>query len=259
MFKSMAFILILLSIKIARADEIDTLSNKILGNDLANKFSYYQPTYFIFGKDDLKLQFSGKYRLAKNLNLYAGFTQTMFWSIYYTSQPFKDINYNPELFYRIVDKRYNFLKSLDLGFIHTSNGKDADASRSINRIYAKVNLASKVGRYHLIGDLMVYDIITKENNNKDIKKYLGFWDFTLSMTNLIVHNNKSLNLEVRIFAGDKIFNTNKGGRSIGLIYRIVSDDFNPAFYLQYYSGHAENLLGYNKNSDQVRLGLTLLL
>ncbi|MBC7539647.1 MAG: phospholipase A [Bacteriovorax sp.] len=228
MFKKIAFLFCLILVNVARADEFEDATKMIFGNDSKNKFLYYHPTYFIFGKDDLKLQFSGKYRVANKFDLYLGYTQTMYWSIYYTSQPFKDINYNPELFYRIVDEKYQFLKSLDLGFIHSSNGKDGEASRSINRLYVKTNLATKIGRHHLIGDLMFYDIITKEKNNKEIRKNMGYWDFTFYLTDLIVHDTSRLNLEFRIFAGDKIFNVNKGGRSLGLIYHLGSDDFNPA-------------------------------
>lgn len=242
-----------------RADDFDKAAKNIFGNDSGNKFSYYHPTYFIFGKDDLKLQFSGKYRLANSLDLYFGYTQKMFWSIYYTSQPFMDINYNPELFYRIVDEKHDVLKSVDVGVLHSSNGKDGIASRSINRVYIKSNLVTKIGRHNIIGDLMLYDIVTTESNNKDIKKYMGYWDFTFYITDLIVHENTRLNLEFRIFAGDKILNTNKGGRSVGLVYELGSANFNPAIYLQYYSGKSEGLLNYNKNSDQVRLGLLLFL
>lgn len=244
---------------IAYANDFGEAAKNIFGNDSKNKFTYYHPTYFIFGKDDLKLQFSGKYRVANNFNLYLGYTQKMLWSIYYTSQPFKDINYNPEIFYRLVDDKNNVLKSLDLGFIHTSNGKDSDASRSLSRVYVKTNLVANLGRHNLIWNLMFYQFVSKEENNSDIKEYMGFWDLSLYLTDLIVYNNSRLNFEFRIFAGDKVFNINKGGRSFGLVYDLGSQNFNPQIYLQYYSGHVESLLDYNKTSDQLRLGLLLFL
>lgn len=241
------------------ANELDQNTNFILGNNSKTKFTYFEPTYFIFGKDDLKLQISGKYRLAKSLNLYFGFTQTMFWNIYITSQPFSDINYNPEVFYRIVEDDSHNLKSLDFGLIHSSNGKDGPISRSLNRVYIKTNYASKIDRHSFIGEFKFYDIFTHENTNYDIKNYLGFWDFTFHLTHLIVHQNQRLDLEFRVFAGEKIINLKQGGRSLGFIYNFASDNFNPSLYLQYYSGHAESLLGYNKTTEQVRLGLLLFL
>lgn len=241
------------------ADKLDQQTRSLFGNIINNKFTYHDPTYFAFGKDDLKLQFSGKYRLAKSFDLYFGYTQTMFWSIYTTSQPFTDINYNPEIFYRLVEDNTKFLKSLDFGFMHSSNGKDGPSSRSLNKVYARANMATKINRHALIGDFNFYDIVTKEENNKDIKKHLGYWDITLTFTHLLVHENERLDFEIRAFAGDKVFNINKGGKSFGLIYYIESENFNPEIYLQYYTGYAENLLNYNKTTDQVRLGLLLSL
>jgi phospholipase A1 len=253
------FCLLLLTLQGAFANELDQNTNLILGNNPKNKFSYYEPTYFIFGKDDLKLQISGKYRLAKALNLYFGFTQTMFWNIYVTSQPFRDINYNPEMFYRLVEDDSKNLKSLDFGFIHSSNGKDGLNSRSFNRLYLKTNIATKINRHSLIGEFKFYDIVTSEDTNADIKKYLGYWDFTFHLTHLVIHQKQRLDLEFRIFAGDKIVNLHKGGRSLGLIYNFESENFNPSIYLQYFSGHAESFLDYNKTSEQLRLGLLLFL
>jgi phospholipase A1/A2 len=237
--------------------DLDKTITPFFGNIAANKFSFHEPTYFIGGKDDLKLQFSGKYRFARNLDFYFGYTQTMFWSIYTTSQPFTDINFNPEFFYRLIDKEFKFLKSLDIGFIHSSNGKDSIVSRSINRLYLKGNMATALGRHLLIADVMAYNIVSTEATNRDIRDHLGYWEATIGFTHLITHEKDHLDLEFRVFAGEKVFDFNRGGRSIGLIYSIESDNFNPEIYLQYYSGYAENLLNYNKQTDQLRVGLLL--
>lgn len=126
------------------------------------------------GKDDLKLQLNGKYRIARNFNLYAAYTQTMFWSIFSDSQPFKDINYNPEAFYRIVelDSDTELLKSVDIGYVHRSNGKDGLDSRSINRVFVKTNLVAQIGRHDIVADLMFYKIIDGANYNSDSRKYM---------------------------------------------------------------------------------------
>jgi phospholipase A1 len=245
--------------KLSATDEIEKQTKEIFGNIAENKFTYHEPTYFIFGEDDLKLQFSGKYRIAKSLNLYFGYTQIMFWSIYTTSQPFTDINYHPEIFYRFVDNEMKFLKSLDFGFIHSSNGKDGLDSRSLNRVFLKTNWATKISRHSLVGDFNFYSIVSDEKNNRDIKNYMGFWDFTLTLTHLLTHGKDRLDFEVRTFAGKKVFNINKGGKSFGLIYHIDSENFNPEVYLQYYTGYGESLLRYNKTSDQVRLGLMIFI
>jgi phospholipase A1 len=237
--------------------EIKQASKDMFGIDPKNKFSLYQPSYFIFGKENLKLQFSGKYRVAKSYNLYLAYTQTMFWNIYDTSAPFDDINYNPEIFYRLVEDDSNFIKSIDFGTLHTSNGEDELKSRSMNRIFLKTNFISNVGRHAVLGDFKLQHIYSKSDENKDIVNHYGYWELKLTVTHVLVHGTQRLDIEYRFFAGKKIVNFGQGGRELGLIYRLGSENFNPAFYLQYYSGYAESLLHYDQKVSQVRAGLLL--
>ena len=64
------------------ADDKEAIADAVYGARLNEKFTLHEPTYFVFGDDDLKLQFSMRYRLSKSYNLYFAFTQLMFWSIY---------------------------------------------------------------------------------------------------------------------------------------------------------------------------------
>lgn len=239
--------------------DIKQASLSIVGASPNEKFSLYLPTYFIFGKDDLKLQFSGKYRVAKNYNLYLGYTQTMFWDIYKTSAPFRDINYNPEAFYRLSEAsdESRFLRSLDLGMLHTSNGEDGEKSRSINRVFIKTNFATHLKRHSILGELKLQHIYSKAQDNADIVNYMGYWELKMIITHLITIGKGRLDLEYRVFAGKKIINFSKGGRELGLLYYFGSPNFNPSLYFQYYSGYAEHLLSYNKKQSNARLGLML--
>lgn len=237
--------------------EIEEASSDIVGTDPANKFSLYQPTYFIFGKDDLKLQFSAKYRVAKSYDLYLGYTQVMFWNIYKNSAPFDDINYNPEAFYRLTENKKSFLRSIDLGILHTSNGEDLEKSRSMNRLFVKTNFATQWGRHNILGELKLQHIYSKSDSNKNIDSYMGFWDLKMIVTHILVMGKGRLDLEYRLFAGKRVFNISRGGRELGLLYHFGSENFNPALYFQYYSGYAENLLHYSQKQSNARLGLML--
>ncbi len=238
-------------------ENIKEASSEIFGADPANKFSLYQPTYFIFGKDNLKLQFSAKYRVAKNYNLYLAFTQTMFWNIYEQSAPFDDINYNPEAFYRLFENKNRFLRSMDIGMLHTSNGEDGDKSRSINRVFLKTNMATSWGRHNLLGELKLQHIYSKADGNKDIVDHMGYWDLRMMITHILVWGASRLDVEYRLFAGKDVVDIAKGGRELGLLYNLGSENFNPTFYVQYYSGYAESLLHYNQKVSVVRGGLLL--
>ncbi len=236
---------------------INVFAKDVLGANKNSTFSFYLPNYFAFGKDDLKLQFSGKYRVAKKANIYLAYTQLMFWNIYDASMPFEEINYNPEIFYRILEDQTNYLRSLDIGVLHTSNGEDGAISRSINRAYVKLNGVRKIDRFNLITLLQFHYIFNRDSQSEHIHDYLGYWDLKMALTHLITHNKQHLDLEFRIYAGKRFFNFDKGAREIGLLYNFESENFNPNIYFQYFSGYGENLLFQNKKQESYRLGLSL--
>lgn len=239
--------------------EVQEVSKAIFGIDPKNKFSLYQPSYFILGKENLKMQFSAKYRVAKNYNLYLGYTQTMFWNVYDQSAPFDDINYAPEVFYRLVEVDQKFIRSIDFGMQHKSNGEGIDKSRSMNSLFLKTNFATNINRNNILGEFKLQNIYSKADANRDIVHYVGFWELKLIITHVLVHEAQRLDIEYRFFAGKSVIDIGKGGRELGLVYRLGSENFNPAFYLQYYSGYAESLLHYNQKISQARLGLLLSL
>lgn len=104
---------------------------------------------------------------------------------------------------------------------------------------------------------MVYQIYNEDVTNDDIVNYLGYWDAHFYVSDLIRIERQQLDLEVRTYAGSKVFNLDQGGHLVGLIYRIGSDNFNPSFYFQRFEGYGESLLNYNKRRTEHRLGLML--
>lgn len=258
LFRPLLFILFLLYVpQVSHAVRFDRTAESILGVRADDKFTLYEPSYFIFGDDDLKLQFSFKYRLSKSFNLYFAYTQLMFWSIYEESKPFEDVNFKPEMFYRFFERDGNFLKTLDLGFLHTSNGKDKIDSRSLDRFFLRSTILTKLNRHYLGSQVKVYKIFNEDETNNDIQNYLGFWDLTIFLTDLLMIKDNALHLHVRTFAGSKVIDFDKGGYEIGLSYRYGNSDFNPSLYLQRYEGYAESLLVYDKKHTEYRMGLLL--
>lgn len=235
----------------------DKKNESIAGLNKNENFSLYQSNYFIVGLNDLKLQFSVKYRIAKAIPLYLGFTQIMFWNIYDESKPFKDINYIPEAFYRLLDKKNDAFKTLDMGYLHTSNGKKGADSRSLDRIFLRANYLTNFNRHNLDLNLMMFYVYNKENTNEDIVDHMGYWDLKMTISDLIVYDKQSLDFEVSVFAGSKVINLNQGAYQFGLVYNFASSNMNPAIYLQMFNGYCENLLDYNKRHEEYRIGLLL--
>lgn len=238
-------------------DPTDQVADKILGVSTNEKFTYYEPSYLIFGDEDLKLQFSFKYKLSKEYNLFFAYTQLMFWEIYGKSKPFADVNYRPEGFYRFLDKESSFLKSLDVGYMHLSNGQESDESRSLDRIFLRANLTGKIGSQHLGTSLRVFQIFNEDDTNKDIINHLGYWEAVFFLSDIVIAENRTMHATLRTYAGSKIYDIDKGGVEGGLMYNLPKADFNPSLYLQWFEGYSESLIDYNKRRSEYRFGIVL--
>jgi phospholipase A1 len=235
---------------------IDKIVSQYLGLDKDEKFGFYRPPYAVFGLDDLKIELSFKYRMARNFPLFFAYSQLMFWDIYDESKPFDEVNYLPEFFYRFLEDEAHFFKGVDMGYLHTSNGKSGDDSRSLNRIFLRGNFHKKISRMHLMMSAMVYEIYDEDETNADITKYLGYYQVNFYLADLIRFQTSTMDVEGRLFSGSKIFNFDEGGGyQLGITYNFNSDKFNPSLYFQRYQGYAESLKNYNKQRTEHRIGL----
>ncbi len=239
-----------------RAEERPEVRGVFLSN-AAERFSFHQPTYFIGGKDDLKLQFSFKYRVARKIPLYFAYSQLMFWDFFDDSSPFRDTNYRPELFYRFLERDTSFISSLDAGYMHFSNGRDEDDSRSLERIFLRSNMLFKFAHRQLGVIFTGQYLFDEDSTNRDIVQYIGNWEAILYLSKLASFEGSYTDLEVRTYAGSSVYNFDQGAVQVGLIHRFVTADFNPSIYFQYFEGYAEDLLSYDRKRSRMRLGLML--
>lgn len=206
---------------------------------------------------EVKFQISLKLALAENLiadngDLYLAYTQVSVWQAYNrdASSPFRDTNYEPEMFLTF-DTDYNLFglkgRLLTIGAVHQSNGRgNEDLSRSWNRIYAAVVLE----RGNFVCSLKPWWRIPEpeeEDNNPDIAKYLGYGEFraaykwrehvfaTLLRNNLRVEDNKgAIELDWSFPLAGQI----KG-------------------FVQYFYGYGETLIDYNELDQRVGAGFLL--
>jgi outer membrane phospholipase A len=215
----------------------------------AENFSAYKPTYAIFGSSDMKMQFSGKYQLMSHQKIVLSYTQLMFWNIYEKSKPFRDINFNPEIFYQT--------DSWNAGYSHLSNGKSGNDSRSLDRVFFKwkkdFSLKERVAKV----EVRLFYLGNLEEKNNDILENMGFWDATLHVDDLFHLEIVRVSGELKIFCGKKGYDLNHGATAVGVVIKNLSLSFEPALYLQYYSGYGEALLNYNERVDSVRAGFLL--
>ena len=252
----------------AKLKQADLLREDKSGKNLQNalgielyKFNYLLPvTYAKNVPDDERKSVETKFQisLAKPLfydlfgfreSLVAAYTQTSWWQITRTSAPFRETNYQPEIFLNFASPKYLEqigVKNLKFGLLHESNGRDGSNSRSWNRAYVQSDF--------VFGKLSIspraWMVVGNKGDNKDILKYIGHGDVRLSYNlndhifSLMLRNNLHF---------DK---TNKGAAEISYMFPIFSTGVYG--YLQYFTGYGESLIDYNRHTDKFGLGFVIL-
>lgn len=239
------------------ANELNSTVVSELDSSPFQKFSLHNDTYFIFGTKDLKIQYSFRYRVAKSIPFFFAYTQLMFWKVYEKSLPFKDVNYNPELFYRLIDKKNSSFKTLDMGWSHLSNGKNKSDSRSLDRVLLRGNYLTTMNQKNLVLKFTAYYIYNEDITNYDIVNHLGYWELSAFLFDVLVLDSGRLGLELRTYAGSKVLDLDQGALQLGLVYKFETKNFNPSLYMQRFDGFSESLINYNKRRSELRLGLNL--
>jgi len=204
---------------------------------------------------EIKFQVSIKIPLARDLftdgdALFAGYTQKSFWQAYNrkVSSPFRDNNFNPEIFYRMrLDSDFLGLKVriMGIGFEHESNGRAEPLSRSWNRVYGffaaeRGNLMLGLKAWYRIPEPASVD------NNPDITDYLGYGELYASYK--VWGNRLSLMFRPSLTAG---FSPGlRLGWSFPLFGKLNG-------YIQYYNGYGESLIDYNHYNNSIGFGLAV--
>lgn len=245
-------------------------TDRSVGNAFLGNLSAYEPIYAVYGpgtNTEARIQFSFKYQLfgshvretgSRSLEdgLYFAYTQRMFWDLGADSSPFRNIDYQPELFYLSPAAALSEKTTLSgqIGLRHESNGRSGDASRSINSVYVTPMAAFSLGgdtRLVVAPRLWLY--LGDRSDNPDIRRYRG---------------NSGLFMEVgeadglRLSASTR-FNISSGKGSVAAdisypLRRILGGG--PDFYLfgQSFVGYGENLLDYDKPTTRFRMGVALV-
>lgn len=221
-----------------------------------------------YGNFESEFQISLKYNFLYNLfdlheTYFISYSQRAWWQIYSVSSPFREINYNPELFVSIPmnlsykDIRLNYL---NISFVHNSNGKGniensnpdlvsddllfSNNSRSLNYLeltsfISYKNLNTKLSFIlPFLGDMDLSD-------NPDIYDYYGYFCFET----LISLDDYYMSIGGR-------FNpkTNNGNIELNTYYTLNKKE-NLYIYFKYFYGYGESLIDYNNNVSKVSLGV----
>jgi phospholipase A1 len=189
--------------------------------------------------------------------LYFGYTQKSFWEAFNSSRssPFRETDFNPELFYRWVPENQKAWHhtGLDAGFEHESNGRSLPDSRSWNRFY--------LSPFQAAGEHVVYwkwwwrvpeDGSKPPNDpgrddNPDIQDYYGYSELHFEQQ---VFDQHLIHAMVRL-------NPATGRGAFNLQYSVPNsgNEFFWMFYL--WQGYGESLIDYNRSITRVGIGVML--
>ncbi|AUX87589.1 phospholipase [Acinetobacter tandoii] len=207
---------------------------------------------------EAKFQISLKTKAVENLfgdngDLWVGYTQSSRWQVYNEdeSRPFRETNYEPEasLMFRT---NYEILglnaRLLGITLNHQSNGRSDPLSRSWNR--AILNLGFERDNFALmIRPWYRFDENAKDDNNPDIKDYVGRGDITAFYRK--DDHDFSLMLRHSLKGGDDSHGAVQFDWSFPIHGKLRGQ-------FQLFDGYGESLIDYNHRATYVGLGVSLL-
>lgn len=243
--------------------------------DLPSRFSLHKPLYLIKGiknnysMSDTKMVLGFKYQIIEDFNLYGAYSEYFFWDREEASMPFRDINHNPELFYR-QEINHKWLEYIDWGiYEHMSNGQADERSRSIDRRYLSFKTTLRERAFPFTTDvtqnisavLKVFKYIDGSlGDNLDYDEYVACFSWRLEAKqwiNFRALTNTKFYVEIIPGKNKKGLDFNKGSVELGYIFNLEFFGMNPRFYLQAYNGYGESMLEYNHLQHAIRLGLMI--
>jgi len=221
----------------------------------------HKPVYFIIlDNKDAKFQLSFKVKIASGHDFYFGYTQKSFWDLFEKSSPFRESNYNPEIFWEIRPPQADASKENGwgtgetiAGVEHESNGMGGAESRSWNRLYIEQGVSynpasfdNKSKKDFLLLSLKLWPMVQAGRENKDMTGYQGYGELSVEI-------NAS---PIRFFVtGRKGTRSDAGSVESSLALDIPSLNIYP--FIQYRYGYGESLLKYDELERRWGIGVMM--
>mgnify|MGYP003865450881 CR=1 FL=1 len=229
----------------------------VLTTNNINKEAYSDFGEWSDNLEDLesKFQISLKKPLSYNLfglneSINVAYTQTSWWQIYSESAPFRETNYQPEIFaiipYSQAEK--TALKAIKVAFLHESNGQGGNKSRSWNRVYLE--------SFFQLNELFITPKIwyrleeeSQNDDNSDIEHYMGYGDVKF----FYAYKDHTFKALIR---NNLNFSDNKGYGEFNWSFPFTKRK-NTFGYVQLSSGYGDSLIDYNKEVNRISFGISL--
>ena len=225
------------------------------------KENYLLPATWDFKRQEGRKEFETKFQISvmkpfadnlldKNEVYFFGYTQTSWWQTMSDSAPFRENNYQPEIFVMFPMERYHpNLDAIILALNHQSNGRDGEYSRSWNRIYTRfvfhyneVIFNFRIW-YRIPEKSKKYPTDPNGDDNPDIEDYLGYGDLKI----LFPYKDN-------LFTSFLRYNPSTEKGAIEITYSKPIRDKDIFLYCQYFYGYGESLIDYNNLVNKIGIG-----
>ncbi|WP_026803676.1 phospholipase A [Aliarcobacter lanthieri] len=224
------------------------------------KKNYFLPATYTFndidGRDSFETVFQLSFEKPISYNFFGfgetlslAYTQKSFWQTAKDSAPFRETNYEPELFVQIPHNNEH-LKLSKVSLMHFSNGKDGEESRSVNRIYMQ--------GFFQFDNLFVVPRVwyripesSKNDDNEDFYKYYGYGDLSL------LYAYKKHTFELLLRDNLRLNSSNKGAVEFNWSFPLPEFIASKNTYglFQVFHGYGSSLIDYDREITNVGIGL----
>ncbi|MBN9429760.1 MAG: phospholipase A [Burkholderiales bacterium] len=216
-------------------------------------------------RSEVKFQISFKFPLTKPLfdgraALFFGYTGQSWWQAYNKnrSSPFREYSHEPELFASWAPGAKLFgwdWRIASLGFVHQSNGRSGEFSRSWNRLSADFKF-DRPGPWwvgvrpwvRLREDAKETPEAARGDDNPDITRYLGHGELRIGYAGAT--HNWTLMVRRSLSSGGKGAAQLDYSRPSGISPQL-------RWHVQYFDGYGENLLDYQTRVRRIGVGIML--
>jgi phospholipase A1 len=185
-----------------------------------------------------------------NESISAAYTQRSFWQTAKESSPFRETNYEPEVFIQFPYKNNEIFKAYKISIMHSSNGKNDEESRSWNRAYIEA--------YFQLSNLFLVPKIwyripeeSNDDDNSNIEDYYGQGELSL------LYAYKKHTFEVMLRNNLNFDATNKGAVELNWTFPLPEflSTENSYGLIQVFSGYGNNLIDYDREINKIGFGI----